>query len=263
MMKPESTSGEVVMIKRSLSTLLALVFVLCGQALAQDEQPPPKPAQEQPAEEEAPKPTMDVQPLEGQQEGAVVTTTETDAAGGSEPTVTSGEAAAVDLPPPAESVHYRRHFALGVGLPKEIGLGALLRVRFNYIGLEAAIGVLPILIMISGDCNEIIADLGLHFTGSLLIFFNNDQKKFAHGLRLSGIYDDKFGPGGMIGWQAELRLSKLLSLGLGAGFQIYPDAEDWAKEEAEDACSGATIELNPMMTYFQPYVGVNLLLYLF
>jgi len=164
----------------------------------------------------------------------------------------------------ATTTSYERHMALGIATGKELGIAAaLLRFRLSYVGFEAAFGIYPILIMTEGACNEIIANVGLHFTGSLLFFFDNGSRRFSNGLRLAGIWDDKYGPGASLGWQAELHLKQWLTLAFGVGIQVFWDGEDWAKDEIRERCGTGDIQLNPAMTYVQPYIGVALLFYLF
>ncbi len=165
-----------------------------------------------------------------------------------------------DAAPAAEV--YQRHLALGVSTVKELGfIAAQIRGRYDHVAFEAAFGLLPILIFITGDETGIIADYSLHATGSVLVFFNSDQSRMSHGLRAGAIWDGKFGWGGLVGWQGELRLTRLLSLSFGAGIQFYPQAGDWAGRRLEKEYPDASVNIDAQ-TYVQPYVGVGLLLYL-
>lgn len=65
----------------------------------------------------------------------------------------------------------------------------------------------------------------------------------------------------MVGWQGELRLTRLLSLSFDAGIQFYPQAGDWAGRRLEKEYPDASVDIDAQ-TYVQPYVGVGLLLYL-
>ncbi|MBN2495204.1 MAG: hypothetical protein JXR96_11470 [Deltaproteobacteria bacterium] len=154
-----------------------------------------------------------------------------------------------------------RSLAVGVGTLKELGIAAgLVRARFWYLGVEGAFGILPILLMVSGDCNETIFKVSMHATGSLLVYFNEDTGDVVHGVRVGGVWDQRFGLGIIAGYQGEMSLTHYLSLGFGAGLQIYPNGDDWVVETLEDAC-GSSVQPNALLTYVQPYIGVNLLFY--
>ena len=119
---------------------------------------------------------------------------------------------------------------------KELGLIAgQVRGRSDHVGLEGAFGLAPIVMVVSTEEDiGIVSELSLHATASALIFFNSDQAKLSHGLRLSGIWDECLSWGGQVGWQGELRLNPSLSLAFGAGIQVYPWAVDWAEDAVKE-----------------------------
>lgn len=164
----------------------------------------------------------------------------------------------------AKQIIHRRHFALGLSAMNEVGLmAAQIRVRWNYVGAEAAVGMSPVMAIAVGECYQLFLDVSLHTTASLLVFFNNDQKDFSNGLRLGGIYDTKLGWGAIIGWQAEQIIKPWLALQFGIGLQVYPDGASWANGKLHKACSDKYTDISPFLSYVQPYFGFGLLFYLF
>lgn len=101
--------------------------------------------------------------------------------------------------------------------------------------------------------------MSLHTGGHLVFFFSkDDQKKFQNGLRVGGFWDSVLGGGAQIGWVGDLHWDRL-SLGFGAGLQIYPAGAEKARDHFN--LVGA-VEMLELMTTVQPYVGLNLGWYL-
>jgi hypothetical protein len=154
-----------------------------------------------------------------------------------------------------------RQFALGLALLKEHGFGGLLRLRFNHVALDATGGFMPLLIItqtVDGTTMDVDGALSAHGGIGPVFFFNGDQKKFQNGIRVNGIYDQIMGPGGGAGWVGEFTKTSF-TLALGAGIQVYPEAEDRIRKHFGYS---SAIKLDPTSTVLQVYVGLNLFWYL-
>lgn len=153
-----------------------------------------------------------------------------------------------------------RRFALGISTLKEHGFGALVRLRFNRVALDAAAGFLPVIILTqSSDGTTLNVDGALPPHASLgPVFYLNDQYKgFQNGVRVNGIYNGLMGPGVGAGWVGEITKTSF-TLGFGAGFQVYPNAEDRIRDHFH---YGSSIQLDATTTVLQIYAGLNLLWY--
>ena len=171
-----------------------------------------------------------------------------------------GAAPAEQPPEPTIS----RHLALGFGTATGLGLiAASLRGRLNYVALEGAAGYAPILLMSSGDsrCSAIVFEVPLQVTGSMIFFFANDQKRFVPGLRVAAVYNSKLDMGAMLGFESELRVHPLLSLGIGAGLKVHPKGNTWAKDRLkEEVGKNCQVQSDPMNVVF-PYINFQVLFY--
>ena len=153
-----------------------------------------------------------------------------------------------------------RRFAIGLATLKEHGFGALMRVRFDHIALDAAAGFLPVIIITQtydGTTVNIDGALPLHASVGPVFFLNNQYKGFQNGLRVNGIYNALMGPGAGAGWVGEVTKTSF-TLGFGAGLQVYPNAEDKIRNHFH---YGSDIKLDATTTVLQIYAGLNLLWY--
>jgi hypothetical protein len=177
---------------------------------------------------------------------------------GSGGTYQSSELPPLALPEPAPK--YPRKFALGVTLLKEHGFGAFARLRFDHLAIDVAYGLYPIIVMIEyGDDVDFKADISyIHVDGGLIYYFSDDQRRFQHGIRLAGIYDDIMSGGFMFGWVGDLVWGQF-GLGLGAGIQVLPAAQNRILKHFD---LNGIVKVSPLVGILQVYVGVNLFWYL-
>jgi hypothetical protein len=163
----------------------------------------------------------------------------------------------LEAPEPAKP----RRLALGLTTLKEHGFGGVLRLRFNHVALDATGGFMPLLIITStvgGTTMDIDGAMSAHGGIGPVFFFSGDQKRFQNGLRVNGIYDQVMGPGGGLGWVGEITMTRF-TIALGAGLQIYPEAEDRIREHFGFS---SAVKLDALSTSVQLYVGLNLFWYL-
>jgi hypothetical protein len=149
---------------------------------------------------------------------------------------------------------------LGITLVKEHGFGAMFRLRFNHVALDATGGFMPLLIITQttdGATVKVDGAMSAHAGLGPVFFFNDDRKTFQNGIRVNGIYDQIMGPGGGAGWVGEYSKSAF-AMAFGVGFQIYPKADDRIRKHFD---YGSEVKLDPTNTVLQLYVGFNLFWY--
>lgn len=158
---------------------------------------------------------------------------------------------------------YERHLGLGVSILKEHGFGAVARMQFAWFGLEASVALSPYFLFVSGACSELILEATWRVSASALGTFGRGRLR--HGPRLGFTFDGFFGPGGQLGYQLEVAFNPWLALSFGAGLLVFPLGEEPAEKRAAAACgvNPSSIQLDPLQTIVQPYIGASLLFYVF
>ena len=121
----------------------------------------------------------------------------------------------------------------------------------------------PYFIIVSGACSEFILEATWRISTSVLGTFGSGR--FRHGPRLGFTYDGFFGPGGQLGYQIEIAFKPWIALSVGVGLLIFPLGSEPAENKAAAACNvnPSSIQLDPLLTVAQPYVGASLLFDLF
>jgi len=159
-----------------------------------------------------------------------------------------------------------RTFALGVALLSEHALvSAVVRLRKNHIALDVSYGINPIIVTYTkpdSDKGDFGADMSwVHVDGSLVLFFNDDQKRFQNGLRFGSVYDQITGFGGMFGWVGELGFNRF-ALSFGAGLKAFPRYEERVRDHF-DIDDESEVESFLFPLWLGVYFGINLRWYLF
>ena len=230
-------------------------------AEAQQAPPPPQPVVGQQSPGSAPvataAPQAPVAPPPGSAAPTGTAPTEGAPAWNAAPNAPSGSAVQTSGEP---EVFKPRRFALGLATLKEHGFGALVRVRFDHVALDAAAGFLPVIIITQtydGTTMNIDGALPAHASVGPVFFLNDQYKGFQNGIRVNGIYNGLMGPGAGAGWVGEITKTSF-TLGFGAGLQVYPNAEDKIRNHFH---YGSDIQLDATTTVLQFYAGLNLLWY--
>ena len=121
----------------------------------------------------------------------------------------------VFLAPPAmakESYEGPRHLSLGVSVLGPTGAGVNLKGRYGHVAVEGAFGFTPYFVFTTGDCVDFLIDAAMQATGSVIGYISNEQQRFQHGIRASGMWSDKLGPGVSLGYTSEFFVKGWLAL---------------------------------------------------
>jgi len=155
-----------------------------------------------------------------------------------------------------------RTFALGVAILSEHGLvSAVARARHDHVAIDVSYGINPVVVTWEkpdSDKAEFGFDMSwVHVDGSLVLFFNDDQQKFANGLRFASIYNQIVGFGAGFGWVGELGFERF-AMSFGAGVKSFPRYEERVRDHF-DIDDRVDFKL-PL--WINVYFGINLRWYL-
>jgi hypothetical protein len=155
-----------------------------------------------------------------------------------------------------------RQLALGVG--EEHGFNGLVRLRFNHVAIEGALGAMPyVLSAVAGGDATYVIGASARATGSVIFFISDALRRYQSGIRLGGAFDSFFGPSALAGYVGELNLTERLALQAGAGFAYFPDGQRHADDALAKKSGTGAFKSSPLQTLVHVYGGVNLIFYLF
>ncbi|MDP6945623.1 MAG: hypothetical protein QF464_15850, partial [Myxococcota bacterium] len=158
---------------------------------------------------------------------------------------------------------FQRHFAIGASVWRELGFSGVLRGRYKWVGVDAAVGYSPYFLIVTDPCANVLLDGSVRVSVSALGFLV-EEAEVSHGFRVGGIYDDFFGWGGMVGYQIEATLNEYFVLAAGAGLQAFPLGHEKASRHAAAQCGAAgTGGLVPLTPNLHWYLGMTLFFYPF
>ena len=210
---------------------------------------------------EAPAAAVESAPPEATPASDPVATEEVEAPSVPEADVT--DAAAAPVAEPVIPLGHQRHLGIGGTVWQELGFGAVLRGRYKWIGIDAAVGWVPRFFVVNEPCTEVFVGGDLRGTFSALGYFY-ETEEVSHGLRAGAAYDQMFGWGGIVGYQSEVALDEHFVFAVGAGFQVFPDGHAAATRRCEGLCGpGTQPEVLPLMGTLQWYLGMTLFFYPF